>query len=390
LFVERPNRFVIIAEVGGKRLMAHCPNPGRMQEILIPGTPVILEKSDSTGRSTSHTFVAAIHRGEVIALHSARANTVAEKLILPGLIKDSESIKPEAVFGKSRFDFAVGTKAGTVLVEVKSCTLCEHGVAMFPDAPTIRGVKHVTEMAEIVHAGVYRGEKIAGGVVLFVVGHPNPQVFIPNIHTDPVFSAALKNVSDVLSIQASGIAVTEDGVARLVNNDVPVEFGPVSLVAEDRGVYLITLFLKTDKKVHTGALGEVLYKRGWYVYVGSAKRGLSARIRRHLSKRKNCRWHIDYLTLAADSLPGYAGARTRSYPIYTDRDLECGLAKSVQNAGGAGVDRFGSSDCSCRSHLYWFEKNPLQVSAFVGMLFSYRHMHGLESFLPASIYRRER
>jgi sugar fermentation stimulation protein A len=167
-----------------------------------------------------------------------------------------------------------------------------------------------------------------------------------------------------------------------------VGYGPVSLVTEDRGIYLITLFLQEDKNVHTGALGQLLYRRGWYVYVGSAKRGLSSRIHRHLSRRKTCRWHIDYLSLAADSLRGYSSARTRAYPIYTDRDLECELARSVQDAGGAGVDQFGSSDCSCKSHLFRFEKNPIQIPAFVDMLFSYRHIYGLESFLQA-ICRRE-
>jgi len=315
----------MIAEVGGELLRAHCPNPGRMQEILLPGTETFLEKADSPSRSTSHTFVAAVHRGEIIALHSTRANDIARELILPQLIKDSESIRREAVFGRSRFDFAVKTKEGIILVEVKSCTLCEEGVAMFPDAPTTRGQKHLTEMAGIVRTGRYRGEKIAGGLILFVIGHPNPQVFIPNIHTDPVFSRMLEEVSGVLSIRACSIAVTRGGVARLLNIDVPVEYGPVSLVRENRGIYLLVLFLQKEATIPTGGLGPVTYGQGWYVYVGSAKKGLSSRIRRHQSKRKACHWHIDYLTLASDTL------FTHAYPICTDRDLECDLATSVQD-----------------------------------------------------------
>ena len=117
IFVERPNRFVMVAEVGGELLRTHCPNPGRMQEILLPGTETFLEKGDSPSRSTSHTFVAAVHRGEIIALHSTRANDIARELILPQLIKGSESIRREAVFGRSRFDFAIKTKEGIILVD---------------------------------------------------------------------------------------------------------------------------------------------------------------------------------------------------------------------------------------------------------------------------------
>lgn len=373
VFAGRPNRFVILADIGGKEVRAHCPNPGRMQEILLPGTEVILERAASPTRSTSHTFVAAVHRGEIIALHSTRTNEVARVLILPKLFPNALNIKPEAVFGGSRFDFSVTTENGIVLVEVKSCTLCENGVAMFPDAPTTRGLKHLIEMAELVQTGVYRDRKIAGGLVLFVVGHPNPTVFIPNIHTDPLFSETLLSVSRTLTVTASTISVTPGGSAKVEKSNIPVEYGPVSLIAENRGIYLLLLFLPERATVPTGGLGSVTYKKGWYVYVGSAKKGLTSRIHRHLSRRKRCHWHIDYLTLAAASV--------RAYPIYTDRDLECELAADVRDAGGIGVDRFGSSDCGCKSHLFHFETDPFGSRAFVDVLFSYRHVRGLENFL---------
>ncbi|MBN1685069.1 MAG: DNA/RNA nuclease SfsA [Spirochaetales bacterium] len=368
VFAGRPNRFEILVRTGDGTVRAHCPNPGRMQEILLPDTPVILERAVSTSRSTAYTFVAAIHHGKVIGLHSTRTNPLAGELVLPRLFERTETIRREVSFGTSRYDFAAETDQGAVLVEVKSCTLCEEGVAMFPDAPTSRGVKHILHMAQLV-----REKKVAGGIVLFIVGNPSARVFIPNIHTDQVFSKALTAAAPVLTVKACSISVTAEGIAAVTNDDVPVFCGPVRLVEQDCGVYLLVLYLKEDRTVATGGLGGIAYKRGWYVYAGSAKRGLSSRIRRHQAKRKTTRWHIDYLSLAADSI--------RAFPVYTDLDIECELASSVRDTGGTGVKGFGSSDCSCESHLFWFEDDPFGNRAFTEMLFFYRHRRALEAFL---------
>ena len=248
---------------------------------------------------------------------------------------------------------------------------------MFPDAPSSRGVRHVLELSELV-----KENRIAGGVVLFVVGHPNPAVFVPNIHTDPEFSRVLSGVGDHLSVRACSVAVTPGGIARVTNMDVPVDFQAVRLTREDRGVYLMLLYMGKRRLVKTGGLGEIDYEEGWYVYVGSAKRGLSARVKRHLAKRKSCRWHIDYLSITAD--------RVQAYPIYTDMDVECELASKIGEAGGSGVRGFGSSDCSCTSHLFWFQEDPFACRGFVDVLFLYRHRLGIQNFLPESIYPRER
>jgi len=376
VYLSRPNRFEILVRSGNDILRAHCPNPGRMEEILLPDTPVILERAESLSRSTAYTFVAAVHHGEVVALHSTRTNSVAEALILPAIFKNAP-VRREVTFGRSRFDFAVDTKNGMVLTEVKSCTLCEHGVAMFPDAPSSRGVKHIRELAELVRRG-----EIAGGVVLFVIGHPSPSVFAPNIHTDPEFSRVLSELQKLLTVKACSISVSLRGVVTVTEPDVPVEYRPVKLAEEDRGVYFIVLFLNTGRNIETGGLGVLHYPRGWYVYAGSAKRGLSARVRRHLRKRKKCRWHIDYLSLSADSV--------RGYPIHTDMDLECELAYRIGKTGGRPVTGFGSSDCSCETHLFHFVSDPFLSRSFVDLLFLFRHRRALENYLPGSICRRAR
>jgi sugar fermentation stimulation protein A len=347
-----------------------------MQEILLPGTEVLLEKADSPSRATEYTFVAAVHNGEIVALHSTRTNRIASGLILPALFDKPLRVRQEITYGSSRFDFEVKTDEGTTLVEVKSCTLCEYVVAMFPDAPYARAVRHVMELLELVQK-----REVTAGLVLFIIGHPGPEVFIPNIHTDPVFSRALLQASGLVSIRACSVSASEDGIVETTALHVPVDLRPVRLVDEDRGVYLIALFLNSPKCVATGGLGEIEYPRGWYVYVGSAKRGLSARMRRHLSNRKTCRWHIDYLSLAADS--------RRAYPIYTDRDVECELATQIEAAGGLGIPGFGCSDCSCKTHLFRFTEDPFSIRRFVDLLFFYRHKGGITSYVDNPISRRE-
>ena len=210
--------------------------------------------------------------------------------------------------------------------------------------------------------------------MLFIISGRLPSIFIPNIHTDPGFSKALAKIRQFVGVKACGISVTEEGLVRVSKHDVPVNCDPVRLVEEDRGVYLITLSLSEEKRVATGGLGEVTYSKGWYVYVGSAKRALAARIRRHVSKRKTCRWHVDYLSLAAD--------RVRAYPVYTDLDIECELASSIRRTGCTGVRGFGSSDCACDTHLFHFDKDPFQSDVFVDVLLSYRHQRGIANFLP--------
>jgi sugar fermentation stimulation protein A len=106
------------------------------------------------------------------------------------------------------------------------------------------------------------------------------------------------------------------------------------------------------------------------VYSGSARKNLSARISRHLRKEgKKKHWHIDYLTPYA--------ARIKALPVMSYRNLECDLAGELERLNGKPVENFGSSDCRCTSHLFYFSAPPLLDRAFTEMLFRYRHAEGL-------------
>lgn len=364
-FVDRPNRFTIIGSLeDGSVIRAHSPNPGRMLELLQEGTRLLLQRSASPNRKTPFTVVAVRRPADlrVVPLVSVGANHLAQELILPRLFPEATSIRREVTRGGSRFDFLVEEGGGRTWVEVKSCTLEAEGVAMFPDAATDRGRRHVEELTAM------SGEK---RLVLFVIQGLRAHRFVPDIHADPAFSLSLREAArHGVSIRAVTVDCDATGIATLRDLDLPVDLEPVTLVQEDRGSYLLHLHLEAERELSVGGLGEHRFPPGHYLYVGSAMRGLSARTRRHLNRRKRFHWHIDYLRSVAD------GAWV--YPVYSSKRLECDLAKSLEALYSVAVERFGSSDCRCRSHLFHLHRDPRKDPRFVELLLRYRHRLALE------------
>ena len=253
-------------------------------------------------------------------------------------------------------------------MEVKACSLVEHGAAMFPDAPSGRALKHLKELKEMAALRGYTCH------ILFMILHGEPEVFIPNLHTDPQFAAALRNSggkNGPVQVHACLLRCDPEGGTRLVRAQVPVELSHGKLAEADSGSYMVMLELPQAETIETGALGPLHYKAGWYIYAGSARKNLSRRIKRHLRLRKKRRWHIDYLRPHA--------AQIKAYPIYSYRNLECELAEALENLGGQGVPRFGSSDCRCKSHLFYFPAPPLENPAFLELLLRFRHKAAFES-----------
>ena len=368
-FVSRPNRFLIMADMNGKKLACHCPNPGRLEEFLFPGAPLILEKRGEAGRSQHKTewTTVAIRRGATIApLYASRANQAAEILILPEIIPHLKEIHREYSLGSSRFDFLLLDQEGTQhIIEVKACSLVENNIAMFPDAPSLRALRHLEELAELSKAGY-------SCHVLFVILHSNPHCFIPNLHTDPAFSVALSSLGKKqVNIHAALLKCKENGMAELVNVSLPVDLSHGDLAAADKGNYLIVCHIKRKRRIQAGGLGMLLFEKGWYVYSGSGKKNLTKRINRHLRKQgKKMHWHLDYLIPFAEEIQGLG---IKSY-----NNLECELAGDLEKLGGQGISGFGSSDCHCKSHLFYFPFSPLENSKFMDLLFYYRHVKGLK------------
>ena len=115
-----------------------------------------------------------------------------------------------------------------------------------------------------------------------------------------------------------------------------------------KGVYILGILLRKRTCIRIGSLGVLDFKKGHYSYTGSAMGGLEQRLNRHLRKEKKLRWHIDYLLKKAE-------IKEIQIKETDSKQDECKTALALAQDGGVGIINFGSSDCSCKSHLFYFK-----------------------------------
>jgi sugar fermentation stimulation protein A len=370
VFIERPNRFIVrcIADKFGQ-VDAYLPNPGRLWELLLPRALLYLyptmnpDRAFSSPRKTRFTVLAVQREESSVFLHTHITNKVARSLIETGAIpslKGAEVIGQEVARGRSRFDFLLRHNGKDLYLEVKSCTLFGNGVAMFPDAVTQRGRRHLLELAHMGSAGI-------GSGVLFLVHYPRVRWFMPDFHTDFAFSTAFLEAKDHLMILPVAIEWNPDLTIGPEVKSLEIRWGYLQKEMQDRGSYLLILRIDNGMTLDIGRLGRFTFHKGYYVYVGSAMRNLGARIRRHLKKTKKQHWHIDYLTAHANKfIP---------LPIRSSQRDECEIARALSSFMQLGPPGFGSSDCHCQTHLFFSESNPLHTRAFHDVLQSFRMRH---------------
>jgi len=360
-FLRRPNRFLIQCQWKGRILSAFLPNPGRLQELLLPGCNIHLVREEkSANRKTRYTAVAVDRDGQPIMLHTHRTNDVARYLLrerkIPGL-ENARMVRSEVRVGRSRFDFLLEEGNKGILLEVKSCTLVGERVAMFPDAVTERGTRHLGELAKISEEGIR-------AVFLFIVHWPFAKIFMPDFHTDINFSQTLLRVRDRVEVIPVSVRWAEDLSLSPDVNVLNIPWDAIEEEAKDRGSYLLILNLKRDRKIDVGKLGKVLFRKGFYIYVGSAMANLSKRMERHRHLRKRHHWHIDELRAVTQF--------HSVLPIRSSERIECQVAKAMSEIAEWSVPRFGSTDCSCDSHLFGMSADPLHSGNFHKLLQYFR------------------
>lgn len=206
-FLRRPNRYLTFCEApDGAELRCFCPDPGRLAEFATPGRRVLVAPApaDAMHRRTTHTQVAFHHGGEWVSILTAKANALAKEAHERGLLPELPDgpWKPEVKHGASRLDWLVGD----ALLEVKSVTLVVDGEARFPDAPTLRGARHVRELAEHARHG-------GKAFLLFVQQRESGARVRANEATDPAFADALRDAHDA-GVGLLGVAcrVSPEGV----------------------------------------------------------------------------------------------------------------------------------------------------------------------------------
>ena len=208
VFLSRPNRFVAHVLLPGEETVCHVKNTGRCRELLRPGVRVYLEEAKNPARKTKYDLIAVEKGTQLINMDSQAPNRVFfEFLRAGGFLPGITCIRPEYPYGGSRIDFYAEQGEKRHLIEVKGVTLVEDGVARFPDAPTLRGARHMDELARAAQEGIYSW-------VCFIIQMQNVHRFEPNLPADPKFCAALRRAANAgVQIRAYTCSVTPQEIS---------------------------------------------------------------------------------------------------------------------------------------------------------------------------------
>lgn len=187
-FIARPNRFLSQVKIDGKIVDSHVPDPGRLKELLFPGARVLVEAKSGEHRKTKFATVMVYSGDELISINSQLPNRFVrfclDNKLIPEL-SDWQVKQQEYTLGNSRFDFLLENKGLEKLLEVKSATLVEDGIARWPDAVSARGTKHVQHLANSITPD-------RSAAVLYIVQRSDAIAFEPHWLRDPVFAEALE------------------------------------------------------------------------------------------------------------------------------------------------------------------------------------------------------
>lgn len=221
VFLSRPNRFIAKVLVDGNEETVHVKNTGRCRELLRDGVKVYLEKSSNPARKTAFDLVAVekIREGKaplLVNMDSQAPNAAVYEWLKgenPLFSKDAK-IRREVTFGDSRFDIYIEDGTRKAFLEVKGVTLEFDGYALFPDAPTERGVKHIKELIKAKKAGYE-------AYIIFLIQMKEIHRFSPNVEMHKDFAEALKEATERgVKVMAFDSLVTDDSIA--VDKEVQV------------------------------------------------------------------------------------------------------------------------------------------------------------------------
>lgn len=210
LFVDRPNRFLVRADLDGAVVEAHLADRGRLTETLVPGARIVLARTPGVGRKTQFQAVAAWRAGVLASVDTQLPNRLVHAALMARALEPFaayDQVRPEFKLGASRFDFLVADTAGARwIIEVKSAGLEIEGVGLFPDAPTTRGLRHLTELAELARSG-------QPTAVVFVVGSGRARAMRVHHTIDPAFATGLVSAAAAgVHVAAYACPLTLDGI----------------------------------------------------------------------------------------------------------------------------------------------------------------------------------
>lgn len=205
----------------GTSLTVHCPNSGAMLGCSTPGSPVLISRAANVHRKYSWTLEMVRENNTWIGVNTALTNALVREAIDNRTIADFgeiDAIVPEVRVSKeSRLDFLLRAAGGDIFVEVKNCSLVRDGMALFPDAVTARGTRHLLELEKL----MTKGRRAA---LIFCVQRADAERFRPAAAIDPVYAKTLARVHGRGLIVLAYQAEVRPGTVRIVRK-IPVFTG---------------------------------------------------------------------------------------------------------------------------------------------------------------------
>ena len=235
-FIRRLNRFAALVDVDRREHLAHIPNSGRLGELLVPGYRILLAPAPpetAHARKTAYDLALVDANGALASADARLPNKLVAEALTAGALPPFAAytaVHPEKTYGDSRLDFLLQSDhpprqndhplhqndhpPRSCYLETKSVTLVENGIALFPDAPTMRGVKHLRSLSHAVAAG-------HDAAVIFVIQRADASAFAPHDTADPLLAAALRNaIAAGVTAHAYRCQVSETAIT--LANPVPL------------------------------------------------------------------------------------------------------------------------------------------------------------------------
>jgi sugar fermentation stimulation protein A len=221
-FIWRDNRFKAAVRVGGKLTHAHIANSGRLSGLLIHGSRVWLSDAGNENRVTSYDLMLVEKENTYVSIDARLPNVLVFEALRDEKLKgfDYSTIQKEVRMGKSRIDFRLSENDKSCWIETKSVTLMKNGAAMFPDAPTQRGRKHLIGLSRTVN------EKTRAAV-FFVVQRPDVEYFSPNHTVDPKFAESLIEAV-ALGVEARAYCCKVNLNEISIMKEIPIKINTIS------------------------------------------------------------------------------------------------------------------------------------------------------------------
>ena len=217
-FIRRLNRFAANLEVDGREVMVHLANSGRLGELLVPGYRMLLTPVGGDHRKCPFDL-ALVDLGFTLCSADARLpNILLAEAIEAGRVAEFQGysrVRREVTYGDSRLDMLLEGPGQSCFVETKSVTLVEDGLALFPDAPTLRGVKHLNSLIRAKEEG-YRA------AVVFVIQRSDAKEFSPHDVADPLLGETLRKAVNA-GVEAFAYCCTVTQQEILLANRIPIE-----------------------------------------------------------------------------------------------------------------------------------------------------------------------